>query len=170
MSKKVNKKSKNKALLAFLGQFTMLSVVLFLTGFFFFKSYDLQSKIIQQDVIAYKEILNKQQMLKVKFDTIFYQMSLLNSGRVKNDVFLGNYISQNISTTRNFIGNDSTNDFKYYALLLNRLDSIMILKNELVVISDKERLALNDLNECIGKITKVKSELSKDPTRNFNVK
>jgi hypothetical protein len=94
-------------------------------------------------------------------------MSLLNTGRVKNDVFLGNYISENIQQTRDIIGTDSISGFEHYSFLLNRLDSILALKNEIIVISDKERLALRDLNECMGKIAEVKAELLKDPTRGF---
>jgi hypothetical protein len=138
--------------------------------YLFFKSYSSQRNEIEKNVVAYKMILNKQQLLKTKIDTIYYQMSLLNTGRVKNDVFLGDYISQNIQETRNIIGADSISEFNHYSFLLTRLDSILSLKNEIIVISDKEHLALKDLNECMGKIYKVKNELSKDPTRGFNSK
>lgn len=161
-------KNKKEAFIKFIAHFTVLSLLMFLSVYLFFKSYGVQRNNIQDDVIAYKEILNKQQILKSKIDTIYYQMSLLNTGQVKNDVFLGNYISQNIQQTRDIIGTDSISAFKHYSFLLNRLDSILVLKNDIIVISDKERLALKDLNECMGKITKVKAEISKDPTRGFH--
>lgn len=146
----------------------VLSAVLFSSVYLFFKSYALQRSSIQNDIMDYKEILNKQQVLQTKIDTIYYQMSLLNTGQVKNDVFLGNYISENIQQTKNIIGKDSISEFSHYSFLLTKMDSILALKNEIIVISDKERLALKDLNECMGKITKVKSELSQDPTRGFS--
>lgn len=167
ISNKKNGSSKGKSFFKFLFYFAVLSLFSFLSVYLFFKSYAVQRNSIQMDVVSYKEILNKQQVLKAKIDTIYYQMSLLNTGRVKNDVFLGNYISQNIQQTREIIGADSITDFKHYSSLLNQLDSIVGLKNEIIVISDRERLVLRDLTECMGKITKVKTELSKDPTRGF---
>lgn len=158
---------RKKEFFRFIAHFAVLSLLIFLTVYFFFKSNAVQRHNIQNDIVAYKEILNKQQVLKSKIDTIYYQMSLLNTGRVKNDVFLGNYISENIQQTRDIIGTDSISGFEHYSFLLNRLDSILALKNEIIVISDKERLALRDLNECMGKIAEVKAELLKDPTRGF---
>lgn len=159
--------NKWRSIFRFLLFFVVLSTLTFVSIYLFFKSYAVQRNSIQKDIISYKEILNKQQVLKLKIDTIYYQMSLLNTGRVKNDVFLGNYISQNIQQTRKIIGADSVTAFKHYALLMNQLDSIVGLKNEMIAIADRERLALRDLTECMGKITKVKTELSKDPTRGF---
>ena len=169
-STKGSETNKGKEFFEFMAHFAILSMLIFLSVYLFFKSNAVQRNNIQNDIVAYKEILNKQQVLKSKIDTIYYQMSLLNTGRVKNDIFLGNYISQNIKQTRNIIGTDSISGFKHYSFLLNRLDSILALKTEIIVISDKERLALKDLNECIGKITRVKAELFKDPTRGFQSK
>jgi hypothetical protein len=169
MTKK-NGSNVRKHFLRFFGYFVALSFLSFLSIYLFFKSYDVQRSSIQNDVIAYKEILNKQQVLKSKIDTIYFQMSLLNTGKVENDVFLGNYISQNIQLTRSIIGEDANGEFKHYSFLLTRLNSIMALKSGIIVISDKERLALKDLNECMGKISKVKAELSTDPTRGFQSK
>lgn len=165
-----DRSSIRKKFFVFISYFIVLCSLVFLSLYFVFKSYEIQKSNIQTDIVAYKEMLNKQQVLKAKIDTIYYQMSLINTGKVKNDLFLGNYISQNIQETKIIIGTDSVSAFKHYAVLLNKLDSILVLKNNITVISDKERLALKDLNECIGKITKVKSELSKDPTRGFQTK
>lgn len=167
---RLNASSVRRSFLKFLVHFVVLILLSFLTVYLFLNSYMLQRANIQQDILAYKEILNKQQILKSKIDTIYYQMSLLNTGKVRNDVFLGNYISKNIADTRAIIGNDSITEFKHYSYLFSKLDSMMALKNEIVLISDKERLALKDLNECMGKISKVKAELAKDPTRGFRLK
>jgi hypothetical protein len=167
---KLNASSVRKSFLRFLAFFAVVIFLSFLSIFFFLKSYAIQRDNIQKDIVAYKEVLNKQEVLKSKMDTIYYQMSLLSTDKVRNDVFLSSYISKNIQETREIIGNDSISEFKGYSFLLNRLDSIMALKTEIIDISDKERLALKDLNECMGKISKVKSEISKDPTRGFQSK
>jgi hypothetical protein len=164
---KENGAGKVNVFFKFIAHFTVLSIFIFLSIYMFVNSYAVQRNNIQNDIVAYKEILNKQQVLKSKIDTIYYQMSLQNTGRVNSEVFLGNYISRNIQQTRGIIGTDSISAFQHYSFLLNRLDSILILKNDIIVISDKERLALKDLNECMGKITIVKKQLLKDHNRGF---
>ena len=118
-------------------------------------------------MVSYKAVLNKQQVLYDKLDTIYYRMTLLNTDKVQNNVFLGNYISKNIQEFRKTIGKDSIAEFSHYAFLLNKLDSLLTLKNEIVEIDAKEQHALRDLNECIDKIKKVEKDLSKDPSRGF---
>lgn len=164
---KLNASTVRASFFRFLGYFSSLTLLTFLSVYLFLKSNIIQKENIQNDIIAYKETLNKQQVLKSKIDTIYYQMTLLNTGQVRNDVFLSNYISQNIQETRNIIGSDSTSNFKHYSYLLTNLDSLMMLKNQVITISDRERLALKDLNECMSKMSKIKSELHKNPTRGF---
>lgn len=167
---KKNTREVRNGFFLFLGHFALLALVSFLSLYFFLKSSNAQSNKIHQDIIAYKNILNKQELLKAKIDTIYDQMALLNTGKVQNDFFLGSYISNNIQETRKIIGADSISAFKHYAHLLTKLDTLLVLKNDIINISVKERLALKDLYECIGKTGKVKKELSKDPTRGFQVK
>ena len=132
----------------FLLFFLVLSLVSFNALYFFYKSYSVQYAIIQKDVVSYKAVL-------------------LNTDKVENNVFLGNYISKNIQEFRKTIGKDSVAEFSHYAFLLTKLDSLLTLKNEIVEIDTKEQHALRDLNECIDKIKKVEKDLSKDPSRGF---
>lgn len=72
----------------FLLFFLVLSLVSFNALYFFYKSYSVQYAIIQKDVVSYKAVLNKQQVLYDKLDTIYYRMNLLNTDKVENNVFL----------------------------------------------------------------------------------
>ena len=116
---------------------------------------------------AYKEILNKQQVLSSKLDTIYYRMSLLNTDKVRNNVFLGDYISKNIQDFRKAIGEDSIAEFKHYYFFITQIDSLLSLKNEIVAITNREQHILKDLNECIDRISKIDQELSKTPSLGF---
>lgn len=166
-SVKLNSASVKKSFMRFLACFVVLMLASFLVVYFFFKSNAIQHENIQHDILVYKETLNRQQILKSKIDTIYYQMSLLNTGKVRNDVFLRNYISQNIQDTKRIIDVDSSSAFKHYAFMLSKLDTMLVLKNEITLISDKERLALRDLNECVGRMGRINSELLRDPTRGY---
>lgn len=166
--KRLNEDAIKREFRKFLLHFGVLSLTSFGVIYFFIKTHDTQSANIHKDIVSYRQLLNKHQVIKSKVDSIYYQMSLLNTGKVRNDIFLGNYISDNIQDVRKIIGQDSIANFKHYSFLLNKLDSLLALKNEIITIKDKEQLALRDLNECIGKINKVKKELSYNPARNFS--
>ncbi len=168
--KKLNKNKIRIEFLKFVLHFSILSLFSFWVLYFFVRTHTIQSANIHQDVFCYKQLLNKHHAIKAKVDSIYYQMSLLNTGKVRNDVYLGNYISDNIQDARKTIGQDSTSEFKHYALLLNKLDSLLTLKNKIIAIKDKEQLAIRDLNECVGKISKIKKDLSYNPARNFSSK
>jgi hypothetical protein len=164
---KQNRRDLRKELYRFIGYFVVLVALSFVMIYFFYETYTEQSDSIRNDIIAYKTILNKQQILKAKIDTIYYQMSLLNTGKVENDVFLENYISQNVQDTRSMIGSDSASEFKQYAYLLSNIDSLMLLKDNITTISNQEQLALKDLTECIGKTSQIQKTLAQDPTRGY---
>lgn len=168
--KKLNGDKIRRESLKFILSFGILSVFSFLVLYFFVKTHTIQSANIHKDVFCYKQLLNKHHVIKAKIDSIYYQMSLLNTGKVRNDVYLGNYISDNIQDARRTIGQDSISEFKHYSCLLNKLDSLLTLKNDITAIKDKEQLALRDLNECVGKISKIKKDLSYNPARNFSSK
>lgn len=167
---KENRASQFNAFVKFLGCLVILCTLSFMSIFLFLESYTIQHKNIENDILAYKEILNKQEELKVKIDTIYYQMSLFNTGKVRNNIFLGNYISKNIQDARDKIGVDSTSAFKHYTFLLIKLDSMLLLKNDIIKIEDKERFAYRELQGCVKNMSKIKTELSKDPTRSFQSK
>lgn len=164
---KQNAKEIKREIQKFIGYFLVLAGLSFSVVYLFLSSYNHQRKSIEKDVIAYKETLNKQQMLYTKLDTIYYHMSLLNTNKVRNSVFLGDYISKNLQDFRKIIGKDSVTEFKHYWQLIDKVDSLLALKNEIVSITAKEQHILRDLNECIEKITKIEQELSKDPSRGF---
>lgn len=168
--KRVNNKEIFNSFCVFLTSFVILLTVSFIGVFCFYKSSDLQQDNIEKDVLAYKEVLNKHYALKTKIDTVYYHMSLLSTGKVRNDVFLENYITKDIGQIKALIGEDKEENFKYYSVLISKLDSLLELKNKIIHVSDQENLALRDLNECMNRFKKVHNELTEDPSRKFNRK
>lgn len=136
--------------------------------YFFFKSCKAQNEYIAQDLNKYKELLNKHQLLKVKIDSLYDELVLLNTGKVSNDLMLEKYIADNKNEVIKSIGSDSLIEFIHYALLMGNIDNVLKQKDTILQISNKEQLALTDLRECMNKTRKVKQDLSFDPTRNFS--
>lgn len=73
----------------------------------------------------------------------------------------------NVRDAKNIMGADSAKNFKHYSILLKNLEPMLALKTQIINISNKEQTALRDLNECMGKVGRVNSELRVDPTRKF---
>ena len=166
-SKKQNATEIRKELLKFIGFFLVLVCISFLCLYFFASSYSKQRKVIEDDITAYKEVLNKQQVLIPKLDSLLYQMSVMNTDRVSNNAFLANYIYTNIQEVKKVIGKDST-EFRHYYALVNRLDSMMQLKLEVMNISARFELTKADLEQCMGQNRQIRRSLAQDPTRSFS--
>ncbi|WP_292009652.1 type VI secretion system TssO [Chryseobacterium sp.] len=165
--KKLNKSDVRIGIWKFILSFIVLSGVSFCAVFFFFKSYDIQRKGIQKEVDEYKNLLSRNELLKIQVDSIYYRMNLLDINKVDNDIFLRNYIMDNVRDAKNIMGSDSAKNFKHYSVLLKNLEPMLALKTQIINISNKEQTALRDLNECMGKVGRVNSELRVDPTRKF---
>ncbi len=165
--KKLNQDQVSKAMWYFWLSFGVLLLFAFFSLFFFFKSYSYQQQYVQRDIDYYKQVLNKQQLLKQKTDSLLNLMNLVNTGKVENDVFLQKYIADNKAGIENLIGADST-EFITYKLLMNNVGSMLKQKDTLIDISNNEQLARRDLIECMNKVRRVKQDLSFDPTRNFS--
>jgi len=162
--RKLNKDDVRNGVLRFAFSFVVLVSTCLLTVFLFFRSSKIQKEQIQQELNDYKSILSRNELLKVKMDTIYYKMSLLNSNRVENDIFLRNSILEDLQDTKNIMGKDSIKSFRQYATLTKNIGKMTIFKNDLINITAKERNALRNLQECIGKVEKMNSQMkTKDP-------
>lgn len=162
--KKLNKDDVRNGMLRFIFAFAILLVVSFLTVFLFFRSSEVQKQQIQSELNDYKSVLSRNELLKIKMDTIYYKMALLNSNKVENDIFLRNSILEDLRDTRNIMGADTVKSFKQYAALTKNIGKMTVFKNELINITAKEQNALRSLNECIGKVGKMNTQMkTKEP-------
>lgn len=157
--KKLNTDDVRKGIIRFIFSFIILISITLTTVFLFFKSSKIQKEQIQKELNDYKNVLSRNELLKIKMDTIYYKMALLNTDRVQNDIFLRNSILEDLQDTKNIMGPDSTKAFKQYATLTKNIGKMTIFKNELINVTAKERNALRSLNECIGKVGKMNSQM-----------
>lgn len=165
--KKLNKTDVTVGIWKFVLSFIALSGVSFICVFFFFKSYDIQREGIKKQADDYRELLTRSDLLRIHVDSILYRMDQLDINKVDNDIFLRNYIMDNVRDAKNIMGKDSVDNFKHYSVLMKHIEPMLALKNQIVAVSYKEQNALRDLSECRGKVGIVNSELRVDPTRKF---
>ncbi len=166
--KKLNKTDVRVGIWKFVLSFIALSGVSFICVFFFFKSYDIQREGIKKQADDYRELLTRSDLLRTHVDSILYRMDQLDINKVDNDIFLRNYIMDNVRDAKNIMGKDSADNFKHYAVLMKQIEPMLALKNQIVNVSYKEQNALRDLSECRGKVGIVNNELKVDPTRKFS--
>ncbi|KQM26902.1 type VI secretion system TssO [Chryseobacterium sp. Leaf201] len=166
--KKLNRSDVRIGIWKFILSFIVLSGVSFICIFFFFKSYDIQRAGIKKEADNYRELLTRSDLLRTHVDSILYRMDQLDINRVENDIILQNYIMDNIQDAKNIMGKDSADNFKHYSILMKQIGPMLALKNQIIIVSNKEQVALRGLNECKGKIGVINTELKVDPTRNFS--
>ncbi|BAV05369.1 hypothetical protein SAMN05421788_105176 [Filimonas lacunae] len=157
---------KNKTLI-FWGYFILLIICAFVPVLLFFKSYNVQKQYIADDILACKKVLNKQIVLHNKVDSLYSLMQMLNANQVRSDLFLEKYIADNKKDITRIIDADSA-AFQHYSLLLTEVDKMLMLKDSIRNIVDREQLALKDLSDCIKFTRKIQNDLTYDPQRNFS--
>ncbi|MCU7613051.1 type VI secretion system transmembrane protein TssO [Chryseobacterium sp. GMJ5] len=165
--KKLNTSDVRIGIWKFILSFIILSVVSFCAVFFFFKSYDIQRKGIQKEIDDYRNLLSRNELLKIQVDSIQYRMTLLDINKVDNDILLRNYIMENVRDAKKIMGADSAQNFKHYSILLKKIEPMLALKSQIIMVSNKEQTAIRDLNACMGKVDRVNHQLRVDPTRKF---
>jgi len=157
--KKLNSNDVRNGIIRFVLSFIVLISISLTTVFLFFKSSKIQKEQIQKELNAYKNVLSRNELLKIKMDTIYYKMALLNTDRVQNDIFLRNSILEDLQDTKNIMGADSSKSFKQYSTLTKNIGKMTIFKNELINVTAKERNAIRNLNECMGKVEKINTQI-----------
>lgn len=157
--KKLNKKEVRLGTWRFIASFLALSIVGFLVVFFFFKSSQVQNRNLRKDLDAYHDMTGRNNLLKIKMDSIYYKISLLNSNKVANDIFLRNQIIEDMSVCKQMIGSDSATDLKHYNTLLKNLAPILAHKNELMKLKTEEASIFRQFEECLGKVGRVNTQI-----------
>jgi len=165
--KKLNKSDVRVGIWKFILSFAVLSVVTFVCVLFFFKSYDTQREGIRRESEAYKDLIDRSDVLKQHVDNIYERMNQLNTDKVENEIFLRTNIIDNIRDAKNIMGKDSTQSFKHYAILMKQIETMLTLKNSISGVQYRKRIAVRDLNECRNRISVANKELKIDPTRKF---
>ncbi|MFV0531926.1 MAG: type VI secretion system TssO [Flavobacteriales bacterium] len=157
--KKLNRKDVRKGTIRFILSFIVLTIVSFLSIFFFFKSSQLQNRETRKQINEYHEMLERNNLLHMKMDTIYYKMSLIGNEKVANDNFLRQSIFSDMNDCREMIGKDSIGDLKNYATLLGNLKPVLDYKAKLGELKSKERNVKRMLDICSGKTSRVNAQM-----------
>lgn len=165
--KKLNKSDVRSGIWKFIFSFVILSAVSFTSVFFFFKSYDTQLKGVDDEVGRYRDLLNRDNLLRTHVDSIYARMELLDSDKAYNDNFLRTYILDNVREAQDIMGADSANNFKHYAVLMQKIKPMLNLKSQIISVSFKQQIAIRNVQECQGKSNKINNKMKIDPTRKF---
>jgi hypothetical protein len=165
--KKLNKSDVRLGIWKFILSFIVLSAVSFTSVFFFFKSYDRQLTGVEDEVRAYRDLLNRDNILHTQVDSIYARMELLDSDKAYNDNYLRTYILDNVREAQQIMGADSANNFKHYAVLMQKIKPMLNLKSQIINVSFKQQIAIRNVQECQGKSDQINNKMRIDPTRKF---
>lgn len=165
--KKLNKSDVRLGIWKFILSFVILSAISFTSVFFFFKSYDRQLTGVDDEVRAYRDLLNRDNLLHTQVDSIYARMELLDSDKAYNDNYLRTYILDNVREAQQIMGADSANNFKHYAILMQKIKPMLNLKSQIINVSFKQQIAIRNVQECQGKSNQINNKMKIDPTRSF---
>ncbi len=157
--KTLNRGDVRKGTWRFIAAFLALTAVSFLAVFFFFKSSEKQNSGLRKNVDAYHDMVGRNNLLKIKVDSIYYKASLLNNNKVQNDIFLANQILEDMEVCQQIIGEDSAGELKHYSMLLKDIEPILAHKKELMKLKTEENAISRQLAECLGKVGKVNTQI-----------
>lgn len=157
--KTLNKNDVRKATLRFILTFLLLTGLSFLAVFMFFKSSRMQAKNIQKEADQYHEMLGRNELLKIKMDSIYRKMELLSNDQVDNDIFLRNSIIEDLNVSRQLIGKDSVNGLQHYHQLIQDLQPMLTFKNDLLKLKSEQKAAQRNLEACLKSSGQVSSRI-----------
>lgn len=165
--KKLNKSDVRLGIWKFILSFVILSAISFTSVFFFFKSYNRQLTGVDDEVCAYRDLLNRDNILHTQVDSIYARMEMLDSDKAYNDNYLRTYILDNVREAQQIMGADSADNFKHYAILMQKIKPMLNLKSQIINVSFKQQIAIRNVQECQGKSNQINNKMKIDPTRNF---
>lgn len=165
--KKLNRSDVRSGVWKFIFSFVILSVVSFTAVFFFFKSYDTQLAGIDKEVENYRTLISRNGLLESQLDSIYAKMQMLDSDRSQNDNYIRNYILDNVQISNDIMKKDSSDNFKHYAVMFQKVRPLLELKSHILEASREEEIARRNLTECTDKSSQVNSRMKVDPSRKF---
>ncbi|MCX8532807.1 type VI secretion system TssO [Chryseobacterium luquanense] len=165
--KKLNRSDVRSGIWKFIFSFIILSGISFTSVYFFFKSYDTQLKGIDKEVAQYRDLLNRDDLLHTQVDSIYARMELLDSDKAYNDNYLRTYILDNVREAQQIMGVDSADNFKHYAVLMQKIKPMLNLKSQIINVSFKQQIAIRNVQDCQGKSNQINNKMMIDPTRKF---
>ncbi|MDF2554097.1 MAG: hypothetical protein K0R77_3372 [Chryseobacterium sp.] len=165
--KKLNKSDVRMGIWKFILSFIVLSSISFCAVFFFFKSYHTQRKGMEAEAEKYSQLRGRSNAMNIKVDSIHHLMTLLDINKVQNDIQLRKQITEELYDAKSIMGQDSIDNLKHYAVLLNHIGPMLDLKTKIINVANQKEYYRSQLMRCQGKNAGVVRELRVDPTRKF---
>ena len=111
----------------------------------------------------YRSIIERNKMLSEKLSEIEMNMELIGSENITNTPALTDHIIANIKECKAVIGEDSASAFKHYSILLEDMSAMMNQKTLLLNLSNNERNAKRDYDDCMQRVGRIDKALSTNP-------
>lgn len=131
--------------------FALLISFTIVPAFFFVWAAGEQKEAFMDQVQLYRQVQNKQAMLKAQIDSLFIQLSYVNTDKVTDHLPLEAGISKNRLGLLGIIGKDSSGSFRTYAAILKNLNGQLYLKDSIVKTVGQENMLKTDLISCMSK-------------------
>ena len=139
--------------------FVILIIVSLVPVYFFSWAVQKQKSVYLSKIQDYKNIINKQLVLQEQMDSLYQSLSYIDADKVENYLFLEKFIADQKDLISKQIGVDSNSHFSTYSCVLDRLNSMILLKDSLVKIRNTEDLLKRDLRSCMEKNASIRNSI-----------
>ncbi len=139
--------------------FALLICASLLPVYLFVWAVEKQKSVYLSKIQEYKNNINKQLILQEQMDSLYKSLSYIDADKVDNYMFLEKFIVDQRDRMIKQMGEDSSNSFSTYACVLNRLNTMVLLKDSLVKIRSTEDLLKRDLRSCMEKNTSIRNSI-----------
>lgn len=163
--KPLNNKEVKKAFSLFAIHLFILLGISVLSVFFLFQTRKVQSHEIANQLDAYDAIQNKQLILNHKIDSILYDISLLNSNKIQNSIFLQNRIAYEKVQIEELMQSADSSHFLLYRKMMSLVNPMLVCKDSINSLFTREDFLKKSLLDCMHKYNDTKRKVDYNPVR-----
>lgn len=136
-----------------------------LSVFFLIQTRKVQISETTSQLDQYDEIQNKQIILSHKIDSLLYDMSLLNTDKIQNSIFMQTRISYEKEQIEKFIQTSDSSHFLLYRKLINLVNPMLMSKDSINSQLVREEFLKKSLHDCMNKYSDTKRKVDYNPVR-----
>ncbi len=147
-----NRKEINRAFGRFLAWFASLIILLLLCVYSFLRTGTYQVDRLSEQRQQFEEVFLMDAILAEKVDTLYADLSLLNTGRIANDRQMQRVITKEKEEMAKIVAQKQQLQgyFGVYGRLSGHVNEMLILKDSLSKAIADETTTRNDLTDCLN--------------------
>jgi len=163
--KPLNNKEVKKGFSIFILYLVILFGASILSLFLLIQTRKVQITETANQLDRYDQIQNKQIILSNKIDSLLYDMSLLNTDKIQNSIFMQSRISNEKEAIDKLIQSSDSSHFLIYSQIISLVNPMLTNKDSINSQLNREEFLKKSLLDCMRKYKDTKRKVEYNPVR-----